>query len=383
MGNTQEVLTLVQSIYDVALEREDWPSVIGRLSTASGGHSGLLRLVDCRRATEGFVAAHGYNPASLQAYRDHFVHLDPYRDHLAWAQTGSLLRSDECAPLATRRRTEYHNDYELPDDRIYALGSPMARERDYLLYLGLSRSRSAGPYDDATVAFLESLLPHVSRAVQIQRLVGAAVEARQFSEAALNRLRLGVVLLDPLGAVRFANRAALTLAAAFRIRIGQEGIALGNPGLNHRLQRLIAQAATAGILDRSAGGGDFSYVLPGSGVLQLSVFPFRHTDEPALDGHRVQVAVFLVRPGESRLSSEGLALQFGFTAAEARLAVRLAQGETPAQAADALSISLSTARTHLGAIFRKTGTRRQSELMLHLLTSLACLTTHDDTQDPK
>lgn len=209
MARADEALQLVQSIYDVPLGREDWPSVIRKISVASGGHSGLLRLVDCQRAEVGFVAAYGYEQSQIEDYRKHFIHLDPYRDHLAAAPTGALLQSDQAAPLSTRRHTAYFNDYERLGDRYHALGSPLGRERDFLLYLGLSRGQHAGPYDDETLAFVRSLLPHMLRAVQIQRLIGSAVDAQRLSEASLDRLRIGVVLMDSALRVRFANSAAL------------------------------------------------------------------------------------------------------------------------------------------------------------------------------
>jgi len=61
---------------------------------------------------------------------------------------------------------------------------------------------------------------------------------------------------------------------------------------------------------------------------------------------------------------------FGFTKAEARLAARLAHGQALNEAAMALSIAYGTARTHLAAIFRKTGTNRQGELVRLLAADL-------------
>jgi DNA-binding CsgD family transcriptional regulator len=54
---------------------------------------------------------------------------------------------------------------------------------------------------------------------------------------------------------------------------------------------------------------------------------------------------------------------FGLTPAEARLASIIAEGRGPEQAAEELGISKATARNHLKAIFAKTATRRQSELV--------------------
>ena len=61
---------------------------------------------------------------------------------------------------------------------------------------------------------------------------------------------------------------------------------------------------------------------------------------------------------------------FGLAPAEARLAFHLVAGETLRSAAVKLSISYETARTCLKRIFNKTGTCRQAELVIVILTAL-------------
>jgi DNA-binding CsgD family transcriptional regulator len=61
---------------------------------------------------------------------------------------------------------------------------------------------------------------------------------------------------------------------------------------------------------------------------------------------------------------------FGLTAAEARMARHISSGESLDAAADELAISYETARKHLRAIFAKTDTHRQAELVA-LLGKLA------------
>jgi DNA-binding CsgD family transcriptional regulator len=61
---------------------------------------------------------------------------------------------------------------------------------------------------------------------------------------------------------------------------------------------------------------------------------------------------------------------FSLTPAEARLAVHLVAGETLRSAAVNLGISYETARTCLKSIFNKTGTCRQAELVIVILTAL-------------
>lgn len=373
MTRHEGVLDLVGEIYDVALKRRDWSSVLGRVSAAAGGDSALMRLVDCRRESEGFVAAFGYEDVYLDAYRDHFVHLDPYRAAIASASPGSLLLSDQVVPHGSRRHSEYYHDYELPQDRMHAIGSPLGREKDFLLYLGLQRGRRAGPYENHDIETARSLLPHVLRAVQIQRLLGEAVEAQQLSEAALDRLQVGVIFVAASGSVRFANAASRQLAAAFGLRLGAAGIALPEPEKNARLQKLVAQAANATEPGHNSAGGDLGYHRSGLGMLQLRVFPFTPKDDCLLSGKRAHVVMFLVRPGAAALSVRHVAAQFRLTPAEARLAIRLAEGHTLEQTATDFGIAVSTAKSQLMAVFGKTGTRRQTELVILVLTSLAAL----------
>ena len=61
---------------------------------------------------------------------------------------------------------------------------------------------------------------------------------------------------------------------------------------------------------------------------------------------------------------------FGLTQAEARVALHLVAGETLRSAEVKLSITYETARTHLKNIFNKTGTCRQAELLVVILTAL-------------
>ena len=73
-------------------------------------------------------------------------------------------------------------------------------------------------------------------------------------------------------------------------------------------------------------------------------------------------------------SIELLRCHFGLTPAEARLALHLVAGETLRSAEAKLSIRYETARTHLKNIFNKTGTCRQAELVVAIVTALpGCL----------
>jgi DNA-binding CsgD family transcriptional regulator len=79
------------------------------------------------------------------------------------------------------------------------------------------------------------------------------------------------------------------------------------------------------------------------------------------------VAMLVVEaPDALATGEEGLCETFGLTSAEARLATRLAAGNSLRNAAVEEGITYETARSRLKTIFRKTDTTRQAELVLLL-----------------
>ncbi|HEV7369392.1 helix-turn-helix transcriptional regulator [Arenibaculum sp.] len=66
---------------------------------------------------------------------------------------------------------------------------------------------------------------------------------------------------------------------------------------------------------------------------------------------------------------------FGFTVAEARVAVRLVSGATPEEIARAGNVSVGTVRNQIKAIFKKVSVSRQSDLV-RIMANLASLSPH-------
>ncbi|GEP07922.1 helix-turn-helix transcriptional regulator [Methylobacterium oxalidis] len=94
------------------------------------------------------------------------------------------------------------------------------------------------------------------------------------------------------------------------------------------------------------------------------------SNEAASGPHRVVMLIDLdVMP---RPSAEVLKRIFNLTPSEARLAIEMACGKSPEEAAEMNQVSVSTVRKQLATVFSKTNTHRQAELVA-LLTRLAIL----------
>ncbi|MBI1815373.1 MAG: helix-turn-helix transcriptional regulator [Deltaproteobacteria bacterium] len=186
----------------------------------------------------------------------------------------------------------------------------------------------------------------------------------------LHRLGHAVILVDERGRVVRMNQRAAEIVAQGDGLLIQHGVLRGvRPTDTAALHRLIGESVHSEPTNGCAAGVGLRLERPSRRwPLTALVTPLTSLGSPP-NGHAV-AAVFVSDPEHSPAIDVGMLRQwFGLTPAEARLAVVLAQGHSLAEGLDRLGVGVNTARTQLKAIFGKTGTKRQAELVRLLLTA--------------
>jgi DNA-binding CsgD family transcriptional regulator len=235
----------------------------------------------------------------------------------------------------------------------------------------VGRPINSGVFASQELTFLKMLVPHLRRAVEMNRRLEQSVRQVDLSLDILDRFRDALVLVTANATTTYCNKAA---EAMFRdqasgLSVVRSRITCERPSDTAALRRSIAEAAgTAGGAVRQ--GGTISIEREAHPwPLTLHCLPLTHPLRGILEQ---QPAALLLMTDPARsfdFSPAALAQLFRFTGAEARLALHLARGETLAEAASQLGVARATLASQLNAIFQKTHTRRQSDLMrlLHTL----------------
>lgn len=183
---------------------------------------------------------------------------------------------------------------------------------------------------------------------------------------AFQAMGIGALLLDRCGKVVRANQFAKT-ALGHDVQIVGERLTISNHAAAREVSLLIAQALN---------GNQFALSPPvkvfRDGRQPLAVY-CRPIGDPEHDVCSTIRALILICDLDRPVlpAEEHLAGLFNLTVAEARLALRIAMGQTLQAAATALDIAKETARNQLKSIFEKTGTHRQAELVALLSRLLA------------
>ncbi len=299
------------------------------------------------------------------------MNVDIYRDLFETAPVGVIMQSRQIPGYEKRHKTEFFNDYQKPQDMEYVCGSVLVRNDDLTIQFGTHRSKCANDFGQDEFDFLQRVLPHLVRAVQMRQSLAAESRRQTLAEAALHQLRLGVLLADAQARPIFVNHMAEHLIAASNgaLNLSLYGLKTRKPEDAAYLYRLVANAASTTAGEGISIGGEMRIACDDGSFLQLCVTPLsrQYLDSDFGSTTSACAVIFISRPGSVHLHWRKVAIYYGLTPAEARLAAQLANGGSLEEAAGYLNITTHTARTQLKAVFAKTGARRQSELVAMLL----------------
>jgi DNA-binding CsgD family transcriptional regulator len=220
-------------------------------------------------------------------------------------------------------------------------------------------------FDAKDLAWLDLLAPHLRQCFEVSSILESTAQRDGAFTEVLDRLPLGVILLDSDGKACAMNTAARSIVAL------EDGLALsdGKPTATLRESRVALQHAVQTLVKVPTDSGlgydqGFTIDRP-SGLRPFSVMVTRILATRAIGTFANVVAGVFVSDSEPQKFEmrEALGSQFELTEAEVELAGLICEGHSLESGAKLRGISIHTARSHLKQIFRKTDTKRQADLV--------------------
>jgi DNA-binding CsgD family transcriptional regulator/PAS domain-containing protein len=243
------------------------------------------------------------------------------------------------------------------------------------LTLWVFRELAAEAFDADDAALCEILAPQLRQGLEFSQRLSASEVERSLYSSALDRLSVGVVMIDASGKVITCSAKA---KEALSSRDGLQMQAGKLRAVEARDDRELQSAIRTAIVKATNGESDDMRGLAltkSSGHRNLGIIiqpvPGRRSGGVTT---AATVAIYVRDPDENADVTNDLVRQlFDLTPAEAAVARRLAAGLSLEDAASSLEISRNTARAHLRSIFSKSGITRQTELVRMMLNSVAIL----------
>jgi len=363
--------SLIGHIYEGALEPIPWATILEALRTRLKANWAVVVLRPASTTQPASMIQ--ANERGVSIYSDEFSAYYLYTlDPFAFLPPDRIFTPEEIVGEQQYFGSEFFNQYLKRHDIRFLLGADFRSADGAECRFRVCRPERAGPYSAAERELCQLLLPHFKRAIHLHSRLQRVESERDLLAGSIDRLHIGVVILDEAANVLTTNRVAEEiLTRGTGLTIGQRRLQAGSHA--EQLDVRIRQAQAQRLAAVPAVSEAMSISRPGRSPLSVLVKPVPMT-EPAEGSGHPNVAVF-IRDSEQlpAPSIPTLRMLFGFTFAEAALAKLLAEGLSLDEAGARLGISRNTVKSRLGAIFAKTGVKRQSSLVRVLLDAIASM----------
>ena len=233
------------------------------------------------------------------------------------------------------------------------------------------------PFGDREVQFVQALLPHLCRSLQLHDLLARAAQDKQAALDGLDVVPLGVLLVTGDGRVVHANRVARQILDQRDGLVLDEGCLIASsPASTSLLRERCADCARTTLGERADAAGALAIRRPsGRRSLQVLVSPVKRHEPLGLRDDRVTAAVLVSDPERHAQPDRSLLQVFyGLTATEADVTARLAAGESLEDIAAARRYTKQTVQWYAKQILNKVGCRNRAALVRQVSMTLSSLT---------
>lgn len=362
-NETVQLLDLVGLIYDAVLKPDLWNAVLEKAAGFVGGMGASIFRQDAIRKVGNAYYTWGMDPDYEKLYFRKYIHINPLLSAMLTVEVGRVSSNSEQLVSEEFFQTRFYREWAKPQGLIDNVFCILERSATSAAGFVVFRNESDGLADAKSYELLEAIVPHLRRAVLIGNVIEhKSAEANSFSDL-LDRIRAGVFVVDASGNIRYSNRTGSEIVRAGDYLRSAGGKLVARQG---EANQLLQEAF------RSAGDGDAaisnrSVAIPLSaadGTRHLvNLLPLTRRRAAGIDAGAT-AAVFVQKAAiELPNPPEVIASAYQLTKTELRVLLALMQLGSGPEIADALGVGSGTVKTHLRNLFRKTGTKHQTDLV--------------------
>lgn len=375
-ADMQGILDIVGNIYEASCDAGRWTGVMQEVAAVTGSRSAMLAYRDLEQPQASFQFAWNISPEILEIYNHRFAASDPF--FALSAKTVPLGKTSADHQMVPDRRQleticgEFFTGMMQPFDLWHIGGAFLFRDENRAAAVAIQRGRAQGPWSDEELALVDLLVPHFQRAFRIHKEFTRHRLQEHAYLTALDRLVIGLVLLDESGKIIYKNPMAQRVLDRHPA-IQEAGVSVR--ATDHkdavRLQALIRDTMTCQDDVTACSGGTIGLKHADSQwPLPVLVTPVRHSGIPGIGVvSGAHIALLMADTEQSHLiAPETLSETYGLTPGEALVAIGIANGMSVGDISQAHGTTTHTVRSQLKAIFNKLNVSRQAELVKVLLS---------------
>jgi DNA-binding CsgD family transcriptional regulator len=365
MISLEDFSQLLKVLYATPLQPEKWNTFLDLLTEQTGSAGAYLLVADRRQGLS--IRMQGGLTLDEEVVRKYaeIAPADPYRlEAIRQGQLG-VLDMDALVPKETLEATDMHQLLLKPSNLRHPVSMVLSCSLARLEAISLWRTPEQGKLGKDGWRLMELLYPHVHAVLDVRRKLGTIHDQLKSAEAVADASGSPALLVNRAGRLLHANAAAKTLLAeADGLCVLKGRVRTAESSLETPFQLMVKRAAS---------GTDGSVVAASAMILpranQRAALQVMASPVPEIRGKGAGSVLLVVNDPErpTTLPEEALRELYGLTDAEVEVASGLLTGYTLEEIAALRKVAVGTVRMQLKAVFAKTKTHKQAELVRLLM----------------
>lgn len=354
-GYQQSDGELIDLIYGALLGEASWQDFLDRLSNHAPDGRTILFSHNMSQADEYLAMASRFEGPELESYASHYVDVNPWLDHCAVRKVGLGIYSDQIVPPEELIRTEFYNDWLMPNNIACSVGVTIDKHGACPLIISTVTSRADPSMNSMFSDQLTRIAPHLRRAARFYRNTPTLWAGFDLSVSLFDAVDIGAIIvgedarikaISPTGQELLDGGPLASISALGQVRLRSED---AQTQLREMLKRTYAGDKTVSVI---------------SDGLKLTLIRIEK-DRISLyfEGPTVVMLIEKIRNGQGTMSLDQFVGACGLTPAEHRALSGIIEGKSVTQIADDAELSRETIRTQLKSLYAKTGTGGQADLL--------------------
>ncbi|NOU00908.1 MAG: hypothetical protein HOO95_04960 [Gallionella sp.] len=376
---------LIDSIHACTKEPAKWERVIQSIAEWVGAAKAIIFTPLHPQHQGGFYCSYGISHEHIELWQTHYRNQDPWHSAAIQSnsyQEGNVLNGDEHVSHCELIKSNFYQEYLAPQKIahsltgvIYGMDSLCGKPA---VILTLYRGENEGAFSCEENKQVAMLLPHLTHALLAMCHLREMESVVQSNFAAMNQLRVGVLLINKHSHVVFANRSARKQIAA------HSGISLGIKHgeacesmtfADHHVAQNVQAAIQEAFIANTSSTASFSRSITPPAIenchtYTLNLFSLNRQNKYDIATSAASVIIFITS-GRKSLSFDLASLKriYGLTNAEVKAIQIMAECCTLEETAKTLAVSVNTLKSQLKAIYAKTHVSSGVQLMKLIFSS--------------
>jgi DNA-binding CsgD family transcriptional regulator/PAS domain-containing protein len=363
--------SIIADLYDCALQPELWSKALTRVNEAVGGAYTTISLSDPQFAMPRMAAHSPWDPVMLKILNEEYgIDGVPGLREVAFGDIDTPRSTLDQMTEAEFQQSKFYQDWVRPQGLRDGCVMKFVQTADRIGAMAFITRANRDIITADERRFMALISPHVRRAAMIGDLLDHQRVQTHLFQQALDRVATPVLLVDGAGRILYANeQAEARLSAGLHIRKADGRLQPANAAMVDAFDDAVARTRSTPA-ELGARGVGIPIAAPDQAAAVAYVLPLMNSESRVTHASAVAAVFIASSAGGAPPQHEVLATLYDLTPSEARVMLQIGSGQTVSEIAATIGVSENTIKTHLGRVFSKTGSARQSDIV-RIVTALS------------